>query len=221
MLDWTIPVVLLVGLSLMFWTTDLDLSLAARFYTPGGGWEHGGEQPWKALYDYGVVPAWILALSALGVFIASFRMDRARPHRRAALFLVLAMIVGPGLVVNNVFKQNWGRPRPLDVTQLGGDRPYVAPLVKRPSGNGNSFTSGHAATGFYLLTPFFLLRRRHRWRAMSWLLLGLVFGSLVGLARMIQGAHFASDVLWSLGIVYLTGLALVSALRPASDQAST
>jgi membrane-associated PAP2 superfamily phosphatase len=31
---------------------------------------------------------------------------------------------------------------------------------------------------------------------------------MMGYARISQGAHFLSDVLWSLGIVYLTGLAL-------------
>jgi membrane-associated PAP2 superfamily phosphatase len=44
--------------------------------------------------------------------------------------------------------------------------------------------------------------------------LGLGYGSLVGLARMLQGAHFLSDVLWALGFVYLTALASFYLLRP-------
>jgi membrane-associated PAP2 superfamily phosphatase len=84
----------------------------------------------------------------------------------------------------------------------------VAPWIKRPSQNGQSFPSGHAATAFYLLTPFFIFRRHARARAVGFLVLGLSYGALMGYARMVQGDHFASDVLWSLGFVYLTGLAL-------------
>ncbi|WP_321495089.1 hypothetical protein [uncultured Desulfobacter sp.] len=35
----------------------------------------------------------------------------------------------------------------------------------------------------------------------------------MGLGRIVQGAHFASDVLWSAGFVYYTGLSLAKALR--------
>ena len=212
-LDWTIPIVLLVALSVPFWTGDLDLRVAARYYEAGEGWPRGGEPPWSHLYHYGVIPAWIVALSALGVFVASFRRTGLRRHRRGAIFLVLVMAIGPGVVVNDVYKENWGRPRPKDLTVFGGEREYVEPLVKSPRENGNSFASGHAATGFYLLTPYFLLRRRAKWRSAGVLALGLAYGSLVGLARMIQGAHFLSDVLWALGFVYLTGLALFYLLR--------
>ena len=38
------------------------------------------------------------------------------------------------------------------------------------------------------------------------LLLGLGYGGLMGLGRMIQGAHFFSDVVWAGGFVYLTAL---------------
>jgi membrane-associated PAP2 superfamily phosphatase len=39
-----------------------------------------------------------------------------------------------------------------------------------------------------------------------WLVGGIACGSTVGLGRMLQGAHFARDVLWAFGFVYLTGL---------------
>ena len=193
--------------------TDLDVSLASRFYTPGAGWSHGGEFPWSLLFHYGVIPAWVVAVSALAVFVASFRVARCRPQRRAAIFLVLVMIVGPGLVVNNVFKQNWGRPRPRDLVEFGGDRAYVKPWVKSPRENGNAFVSGHAATGFYLLVPYFLLRRRSGVWAACFVALGVGYGATIGVARMAQGAHFLSDILWALGFVYLSGVALFYALR--------
>ena len=211
-LDWTIPVVLLIALSLPFWMTDLDLRVARRFFVPGAGWPVGADEPWRFLKHYGVVPAWIVAVGALAVWVASFARPR-QLQRRAAMFLVFVMVLGPGVLVNDVFKEQWGRPRPRDLVEFGGHREYVAPLIKSPRDHGGSFASGHAATGFYLLTPYFLLRRRRPWLAAGVFVTGLVYGSLVGFARVVQGAHFASDVLWALGIVYLTALMMFYVLR--------
>ena len=212
-LDWTIPVVLLVAMSIPFWTGDLDLQVARTFYEPGTGWAHGGEPLWRGLHHYGVIPAWILSLGALGVLLVSLVRPALRRHRRAAAFLVLVMMVGPGIVVNTVYKDRWGRPRPRDLAEFGGQREHVKPFVKSPHEYGKSFPSGHAATGFYLLTPYFLLRRRARGRALFVLATGIGYGSLMGIARMAQGAHFLSDILWALGFIYLTALAMFYLLR--------
>ena len=212
-LDWAIPLALLAAATVGFWTSDIDLAAERPFWTPDGGWVHKDDQPWHGLYKLGVIPAWIVALSALAMLIASRWARKWAPHRRVAAFLAIVMIVGPGLLVNTVFKDNWGRPRPLDVYEFGGDRDFVQVWVKSPSGNGNSFASGHASTGFYLLTPFFFLRRRSMGKALFFLGLGLGYGSLLGLARMIQGAHFLSDVLWAAGMVYLTALSFYYILR--------
>jgi membrane-associated PAP2 superfamily phosphatase len=216
-IDWTVPTVVFVGLTIPFWVTDLDVSVARRFYVESAGWPHGSGQPWSFLYHYGVIPAWVVSVSALVVFAVSFRVRRFAAHRRSALFLVLVMIVGPGLLVNDLFKERWGRPRPKDLVEFSGEKRFVKVWIKSPPENGNSFASGHASTGFYLLTPYFLLRRRAKWWALFFVALGIGYGSFIGLARMIQGAHFLSDVLWALGIVYLTGLSFFYLLRLASE----
>jgi len=209
-LDLFVPLVVLAAGTAVFWTTDLDLSLQARFHVPGEGWPVGREQPWQGLYDFGVIPAWALALGALGVLVSSIWRPRYVRHRRSAWYFVLVMAIGPGLVVNNVFKQQWGRPRPKDLAVFDGARaqPYVRPWVKGPAERGNSFASGHAATAFYLMSPFLLLRRRYPGRATAFLLVGLGYGTLMGIARMAQGAHFASDAFWAGGFVYLTALVI-------------
>lgn len=211
-LDWTIPVLLLATLTIPFFRSDVDMRIARHFYVPGAGFPVGAEPLWRALKYYGVIPAWLVSIGALGVWIASFARPRLRSMRRGAIFLVLVMAIGPGLIVNGVFKAHWGRPRPRDMVELGGTRAYVAPLVKGPRENGGSFCSGHAATAFYLLTPYFLLRRRSRWNAAAVLVCGLAYGSMMGYARMAQGAHFLSDIVWALGVVYLSALAVFYAL---------
>ncbi|MCP4250001.1 MAG: phosphatase PAP2 family protein, partial [bacterium] len=182
-LDWLIPLVILAGATGVFWMTDLDLAVERLFYDPAAGWSHKDDQPWHGLYKFGVVPAWIVSLSALAVLIASRWVRRFVTHRCVAAFMVLVMAVGPGLLVNEVFKKHWGRPRPLDVYEFDGDREFVPVWVKSPAGNGNSFASGHASTGYYLFTPYFFLRRRWKKWALFFLALGLFYGSFVGLAR--------------------------------------
>ena len=212
-LDWTIPIVLLALFTVPFFTTDIDMRISRHFYVPGVGYPVGAKPVWHWFKYFGAIPPLVVSISALGVFIGSFIGPRMRAMRRGALFLVLAMALGPGLITNDVFKDHWGRPRPRDVVALGGSRDYVPPLVMSPRENGSSFASGHAATAFYLLTPYFLLRRRSRAKAALVFALGLTYGALMGYARVAQGAHFLSDVVWSLGIVYVSALTVYYVLR--------
>ena len=45
---------------------------------------------------------------------------------RAIVFLMATMALAPGLLVNVVLKDHWGRSRPIDVTQFGGSERFVA-----------------------------------------------------------------------------------------------
>ena len=71
----------------------------------------------------------------------------------------------------------------------------------------SSFPSGHAAVAFYLIAPAFLVHGRRPRLANSLLTLGFLFGACMSITRVVQGGHFASDVMWSAGIVYLTCVA--------------
>jgi len=123
------------------------------------------------------------------------------------------MVLGPGLIVNTAFKHNWGRPRPRQILELGGTQKYLPVWQKGISGEGKSFPSGHASVAFYLFTPFFFLRKSRKKWAVFFLLLGITYGLFMGAARMVQGAHFPSDVVWSGGVTYLTGLVLACFFR--------
>jgi membrane-associated PAP2 superfamily phosphatase len=46
---------------------------------------------------------------------------------------------------------------------------------------------------------------------------GLSYGLLMGVARMAQGGHFPSDVLWAGGMVYLVGLTLSRLMQLDAD----
>jgi len=213
-LDLLIPLLLLALFTLLFRVTDLDLKLQDFFFVQGEGWVYGERNPWSFLYHYGTIPATVLAAGSFVVFVASFRLPRILPYRRKALFFVLLMIIGPGLVVNTIFKDHWGRPRPREIEVFSGHERFLPVWDKGVSGNGKSFPCGHASMGFYLFSPYFIFRRTSRigW-SVFFLNLGLGYGILMGISRMIQGGHFASDVIWSGGFVYLCAWGLCHLLR--------
>jgi hypothetical protein len=67
----------------------------------------------------------------------------------------------------------------------------------------------------YLFVTLFFLRRQAPRMAIAGGCFGLLYGTLVGMARMVQGAHFPTDVLWSLGLIWMTAIVLHYFLLPA------
>lgn len=110
---------------------------------------------------------------------------------RHLLYLFLALAMGPGLVVNSVFKEHWGRARPMQVAEFSGDKQFTPAFVITNQCETNcSFVSGDPSVGFYLFSVTLLFGIRLLW-------LPLVMGGILGSVRIIQGAHFFSDVLLS------------------------
>jgi lipid A 4'-phosphatase len=109
------------------------------------------------------------------------------------------------LVVNAVFKEHWGRARPRDITEFGGTRTFTPAFVISDQCERNcSFVSGHASLPFAFAALGFLLRRR-RWAIYAG---AAAFGGLVGFGRIVQGAHFLSDVVFSGVFVFLVAYLL-------------
>ncbi len=120
-------------------------------------------------------------------------------------FLTLSLIIGPGLIANALFKENWGRARPRQITEFGGASEFTPPLLMSDQCASNcSFVSGDASMGFALLAFALIAPRHHRF----WVALAILFGAFIGLIRMIQGAHFLSDVIFAGVFVTLTILIL-------------
>lgn len=203
-----IPIVSLGSLTVIWTLADCDIKIQRLFYTPFGTWTDCGSWMWSFLYEYGAFPAILISSVSLSVFLFSFRVGRLSAFRKKALFFLLLMLFGPGVMVNLVLKDHWGRPRPRDVDVFGGTQRYLTVFEKGAAGKGKSFPSGHASMGFYLMAPYFTFRASFPRRAKLFLLLGMSYGLLMGIGRMAQGGHFASDVVWAGGIVYLCGLSL-------------
>ena len=208
--DWLPQLATLVLLAVLgtlpFWWTDLDTRVAALFYDPAAEdpWAGSSRPLWAFLYQAAPLIAGLILIGSLLTFAAALIWPSLRRQRRYAVLLLAATLLGPGLVVNGVFKDHWGRPRPHQTLALGGTQAYVPPLAHNApgEGKGKSFPSGHSSVG-YLLGAFFMIwRRRQPWLAWTALLGSITLGTLIGIARMTAGDHFLSDVIWSAVLAY-------------------
>lgn len=201
--DFYIPIVVLAVTTLVLNLFDWDIALQRAFYTGNRHWSYGNIPLFRLLYRYASFPGLILALAGLFIFISGFTKRRIRSIQRVGLYLVLVMAIGPGILVNSMLKDRWGRPRPRDIVEFGGKHAYEAPLRVDSQSPGKSFPSGHAAAGFYFYVLYFVLRAKKPRLAIAALIFATLYGMLIGLARMAQGGHFCSDIIWAGGLVYL------------------
>ena len=189
-----------VAATVPFWVTDLDLQVAATFYRSGGtsgDWPQADQPLFLLLYHGVPIVTATLALASVGLLALPTFHPPAGRWRPYAAMLLCTIVLGPGLLVNGVFKDHWGRPRPRQTLVLGGDHAYVPPLKPVFAGEGKSFPCGHCSVGFSLVAGWFLLRPHSLWCARAVLLVAILAGMLSGMGRMAAGAHYLSDILWA------------------------
>ncbi len=205
--DFLIPATLLLVATVLIGITGADLKMSSLFCI-NGTWPIGDQQPWHFLYLLDRIPSIGLGVCGLAAAVAGGISHQRRHWVKPGLFLVILLAVGPGLTVNALFKEYWGRPRPREVIQFGGTKEFLHPWQKGTAHKGRSFPSGHSSAAFYLSAPFFILRRRKPRAATLWLWGGIGFGLLMSIARITQGGHFLSDTLWAWGMVHLLAVSL-------------
>ncbi len=214
LLEWVAPFALAATVTVWVRWSGFDLAAQAWIHRLGGGTWRLGEHPfWKGLYDVGTLPAAIVVFGAMGLYAWGWRKPALRPWRNVTGFLVLNGIIGPGILTNALLKEYWGRPRPRDVVNFGGRSEFEPVLTYDATSEGLSFPCGHATMGFYFLAFYFLVRGRRPDLAQGILFGSLVLGGLMGIARMTQGGHFFSDVVWSAVVCWYTPLILAKVFR--------
>ena len=120
--------------------------------------------------------------------------------RRQIIFVFLCFLIGPGLIVNVVLKEHWGRARPSHIVEFGGEKAFSAVFTPSSTCSTNcSFSSGEAALGFGFVSFGLLWPRPDR----RFLFFGLGLGLLMSFIRLMAGGHFMSDVAFSAGITLL------------------
>jgi lipid A 4'-phosphatase len=125
-------------------------------------------------------------------------------------YLLLCSLLGPLLLVNLFLKEEWGRWRPHEVGEFGGDQLFTTPLDPGGSCYDNcSFVSGEVSSMVMAFLALALVSSR--WRPLLYLL-AAVMGFLSALIRVGQGGHFLSDTLFAAAFMILIAAAVYCVL---------
>ncbi len=195
----------------------LDLFLSGLFHVPGQGFPAESDHAVQTVRYLWRLSAWVLVIGAGVLLLASAVLGRPRMlgiGRAALVFFLLLQGLGPGLLVNAVLKDNWGRARPSQVAEFGGTKRHDPPFLPTDQCDRNcSFVGGEAAYAFSFMALGFLPGPAPRRRA--WFAFGAAFGVAVSAVRVAQGGHFVSDCLFAGFLMLLIGWALHALLYRA------
>jgi len=142
-----------------------------------------------------------IAISLIVFVILTYNKDW-KNYRNISAVITILVILNPLLFVQ-ITKALTGRVRYRDLlSDFSNYTPWFLP--PGPSGN-QSFPSGHTSMSFMFI-PLLILIRERKWEdpvkiIVTFLVVG--WALFVGLSRIIVGAHYASDVLFSAGMATL------------------
>ena len=191
--------------SLFFFVPQIDLATSRLFYEPTGGFVLASWPPLLFLYRavLWITYCWLGVVLAAAAWLFLVGRPLWRLDRKALAFLAVSLAVGPGLLSNVLLKDHWGRARPAQIEAFGGLHRFTpAPLPATECERNCAFVSGHAALGFSLVA-FGLLFPPGRPQKNA-VAAALCFGASIGFARIVQGRHFLSDVVYAGLLVFGT-----------------
>lgn len=194
-----------------FWP-QFDLVITGWFYQDGAWvWRTPLLDLLRDIYRFGN-----FSLAALFVILALYAWrGETLVDRRVYSLGAWFSIIGPGAIVNGIFKAYWGRARPANTINFGGEREFTAVSflpVDQCSLN-CSFVSGEGA-GAAVMMFVLLLMFGTNWRRR---LVIIAICLPMGILRIAFGRHFASDVILSFTMMWALGYALMAyfGLTPA------
>lgn len=191
------------------WMPDLDMSLAQRLFDPiTKKFPATSFSSLDLLRQQGAASI-VAVLACVGAALLTKFLLPRRPlliPGRAIIFLALTLAIGPGLLVNVALKSHWGRPRPVEVVQFGGNERFVPWWQSNGTCTSNcSFVSGESSIAAWLFAPAVLMPPP--WRAAA-IGAAAIFTITISAVRMAFGGHFFTDVafgaLMTLLVIWLT-----------------
>lgn len=197
-------IALILILSLFFLVfPSIDIWFSGLFYDPDTGFPLSQFEALGALRSIG---KWLI-IAAVATMIAALFIKLARPRKKSPvpprdiLFLLSTLAIGPGLIVNLVFKEYWGRPRPFMTEYFGGELPFVPVWqISDYCARNCSFVSGEASAAIWIVALTMIAPSS--WRpAATKILFALAIA--LSLNRVAFGRHFLSDVLLAWGVTLL------------------
>lgn len=197
---------------------DVDLAMADLFHNATQGFAASNEPVLKVLRKSSTfLLAPILIVALFQILRGSVRKrSLAFACARRAWFMLVGLVIGPGLVVNVLLKNEWGRPRPVQVESFGGDAPYVPVWQISDWCDRNcSFVSGEASSAAWMVAALVLVPER--WRRIVAVPV-VIYAVALSLNRVAFGGHFLSDVMlsWAITAVIMASLHRLMVASPGA-----
>lgn len=145
----------------------------------------------------------MIIIPILGLLFFLFILQKKKKKKLRLKLAILGLLIGPifgcGLIANLIFKENWGRARPVHIIEFGGEKIFSNPFIKSDQCKTNcSWISGETSGAFSFMLGTIIFRN-HIFFILNWIL-----GFLVFFCRLSMGGHFFSDNLFSLFLmIYL------------------
>jgi lipid A 4'-phosphatase len=178
---------------------QIDIQVSSIFFSHG----YFLKQKWMTIIR--TMELWtIYCLIIISVLIIIWNIFRKKYQMiKPALYLLLCFSLGPGLLVNVILKDHWGRPRPVQITQFGGNKIFQkAWVINRQCATNCSFVAGEPSAAFAFFAFLALLKKKRTWQwpvasflTFNWLLISYI--------RIAEGGHFLSDVLIGATLTYM------------------
>lgn len=182
-----------------FFFSELDKDISYYFYDfPNARWRLQQNLGVRFFYAYGGVPQ-LLALNILWFFLLWRFIQKKSFITFSKTLLIIASIFLSEFFVS-VAKEFFARARPRDIVLFGGDDIFTGFL--RLGEAGLSFPSSHAKSGFIMVVLFYFFLASRLKIAYFFLGFSFVWGIAISFARIAQGGHFFSDIIFSLFLAH-------------------
>ena len=161
--------------------------------------------------DVEIFCAGVTIIFLIGFLFLTYNKNWREFLPMAISFILLVIILE---ITVKTMKFTWGRVR---FNSLSSDAQFTEWYIINGNGKKDShqsFPSGHAMMAWCFLPFLFLLNNKEMDKKIKILLTGSVlgFGLFIGISRVLRGAHYASDVLFSTGIASLITIYLYKSL---------
>lgn len=169
----------------------LDISFSALFYLFPLDFIYKTNP--IAVSIFRLVPIITTVFGSFCFLYALYSLYQNRSLSSPVFFLLIALI-GP-LLINYGLKEYFGRARPRHILEFAGDKAFTpAAIISDQCVESCSFPSEHASMGYYFSTISYIVPAQYKTITF---LAGTFLGSIIGIARVVQGGHFLSDVIYS------------------------
>ncbi|WP_380056889.1 phosphatase PAP2 family protein [Falsihalocynthiibacter sp. SS001] len=214
-------VALLVACMTFATVPALDLWVSELFFDParGGFWLAQNSVAWtiRRVLMNAMILFPIVALAFL--LLNLWKRNLAGVTPRVWGRIVLLFVLGPGILVNAILKNHWGRARPAYVEEFGGTSTFTPPFQITDQCLRNcSFVSGEgagavaAAIGIFALTA----TMKNQERAKRWRIFAVCFAIVGSSMRVAMGRHFISDTIFSALFILLLAYAIDAVMERRS-----